>query len=83
MADEADRGGLRLMLGSMSESSLGCTAMAQLAGRADVVDLDGPWLLANDPFSGITMEDGRLVLPSGPGFGTTLHAQLSFTPIGA
>ncbi len=53
MADEADRAGLKLMLGSMSESSLGCTAMAQLAGRADVVDLDGPWLLANDPFTGI------------------------------
>jgi L-alanine-DL-glutamate epimerase-like enolase superfamily enzyme len=83
MADEADRCGLKLMLGSMSESSLGCTAMAQLAGRADVVDLDGPWLLANDPFSGITMEDGRLMLPDGSGFGTTLRAQLDFTPIGA
>jgi L-alanine-DL-glutamate epimerase-like enolase superfamily enzyme len=83
MANAADRAGLKLMLGSMSESSLGCTAMAQLAGRADVVDLDGPWLLANDPFTGITMENGRLMLPDGPGFGTTLRAQLDFTPIGA
>lgn len=81
MADEAGRTGLKLMLGSMSESSLGCTAMAQLACMADVVDLDGPWLLANDPFTGITMAQGRLVLPSGPGFGTTLRAQLDFNPI--
>ncbi len=83
MADEAARAGSDLMLGSMSESSLGCTAMAQLAGRADVVDLDGPWWLANDPFTGITMQDGRLILPDGPGFGTTLRAPLDFSPIGA
>lgn len=83
MAEEADRMGLKLMLGSMSESSLGCTAMAQLAGKADVVDLDGPWLLENDPFIGITMEEGQLIQPEGPGFGTMLRAQLDFAQIGA
>ena len=73
--------GLKVMLGSMSESSLGCTAMAQLAGEADIVDLDGPWLIKNDPFSGIAMEHGRLIVPNGPGIGANLRAELEFSPI--
>jgi L-alanine-DL-glutamate epimerase-like enolase superfamily enzyme len=59
---------LKVMLGSMSESSLGCTVMGHLAGMADIVDLDGPWLIANDPFRGIGMEQGRLRLPEGAGW---------------
>lgn len=50
--------GLRVMLGSMSESSLGCAAMAALGGQADLCDLDGPWLIANDPFRGFDLVDG-------------------------
>ena len=81
MADRARSMGLKVMLGSMSESSLGCTAMAQLAGEADIVDLDGPWLIKNDPFSGIAMEHGRLIVPNGPGIGANLRAELEFSPI--
>ncbi len=83
MMDRARVLGLKVMLGSMSESSLGCTAMSQLAGEADLVDLDGPWLIKNDPFAGISMQEGRLVVPEGPGLGTTLIADLAFTPFGA
>jgi len=83
MIDRARALGLKVMLGSMSESSLGCTAMAFLAGRADVVDLDGPWLMKNDPFRGMTMHQGKLVLPDGPGFGVTLKEELNWTPFGA
>lgn len=79
----AARHELRVMLGSMSESSLGCTAMAQLAGQADLVDLDGPWLLRNDPFTGIDLVRGSLKVPKGPGFGCELRGELAFTPIGA
>jgi L-Ala-D/L-Glu epimerase len=77
----ARENGLNVMLGSMSESSLGCTAMAQLSVGADLVDLDGPWLLKNDPFQGISMVNGELVLPDGPGLGVSLRAQLPFDPI--
>jgi L-alanine-DL-glutamate epimerase-like enolase superfamily enzyme len=42
--------GLRVMLGCMVETSLGVTAMAHLAARADWLDLDAPLLIANDPF---------------------------------
>ncbi len=80
---EAQQRRMKVMLGSMSESSLGCTAMAQLAGQADLVDLDGPWLLKNDPFKGLGMENGALTLKRGPGLGVTLEADLPFSSIGA
>lgn len=83
MADKARQLGMQVMLGSMSESSLGCSAMAQLAPEADIVDLDGPWLIKNDPFKGIAMVNGQLQLPDGPGIGATLVADLQFTPINA
>lgn len=81
MAERADELGMQVMLGSMSESSLGCTAMAHLAGQADLVDLDGPWLVKNDPFEGIAMRNGKLVMPDRPGIGAVLKAELVFNPI--
>ncbi len=83
MADEARQLSMQVMLGSMSESSLGCSVMAQLAPEADIADLDGPWLIKNDPFKGIAMLNGQLQMPDGPGMGATLIADLRFTPIGA
>ncbi len=83
MADKARQLGMQVMLGSMSESSLGCSAMAQLAPEADIVDLDGPWLIKNDPFTGMTIVGGHIQLPEGSGMGATLVADLRFTPIGA
>jgi L-Ala-D/L-Glu epimerase len=61
--------GLRVMLGCMVETSLGATAAAHLAPLADWVDLDGPLLIANDPFQGLIFEGAQLRLPSGPGLG--------------
>ena len=63
--------GMQVMLGCMVSSSCACTAAAQLAGLADYCDLDGSLLIANDPYSGVTMEQGRLVVPSGAGLGLT------------
>jgi len=80
MADKARQLGMQVMLGSMSESSLGCSAMAQLAPEADIVDLDGPWLIKNDPFKGLDLVDGRLRLPEGPGMGAQLVGDLVFSP---
>ena len=74
---------LKVMLGSMSESSLGCTAMAQLASIADIVDLDGPWLIKNDPFEGMGMENGKVISRDDRGLGVTLKAELSFDCIGS
>lgn len=61
--------GLQVMLGCMIESSLGITAAAHLTPLVDYADLDGNLLIANDPYVGVTVEKGKLVLPSGPGIG--------------
>ncbi len=84
LVEQARHVGKLVMLGSMSESSLGCTAMAHFSAAADVVDLDGPWLIKNDPFEGIRMTtEGGLRMPTGSGIGASLTADLSFNPIGA
>lgn len=61
--------GLKVMLGSMIESSLALSAAAQLAPLADLLDLDGHWLLARDPYRGAPGERGEIRLGDGPGLG--------------
>jgi L-alanine-DL-glutamate epimerase-like enolase superfamily enzyme len=61
--------GLQVMLGCMLETSVGITAAAHLAPLVDWADLDGNQTVINDPFIGVLVKDGRLVLPSGPGLG--------------
>ncbi len=61
--------GLKVMLGSMVESSLALSAAAQLAPLADALDLDGHWLLARDPFEGAPREAGVIALGERPGLG--------------
>jgi L-alanine-DL-glutamate epimerase-like enolase superfamily enzyme len=63
--------GLRVLLGCMVESSLGIAAGLQLAGLADHVDLDGALLLAEDPFTGITVEGDLLTASNEPGLGVS------------
>jgi L-Ala-D/L-Glu epimerase / N-acetyl-D-glutamate racemase len=69
MIEEARALGMRVMLGCMIETSVGITAAAHLAPLVDHVDLDGNLLISNDPFRGVLVRDGRLVLPDGPGLG--------------
>lgn len=63
--------GLRVMLGCKNESSLGVTAMAQLAGAADYLDLDGHLNLLADPFTGAHVQSGTITVPDNPGLGVT------------
>ena len=72
MIDLARKLDMKIMLGCMVESSVGITAAAQLAGEVDAADLDGNLLIDNDPYAGIGVEDGRLVLPKGHGLGLSL-----------
>jgi L-alanine-DL-glutamate epimerase-like enolase superfamily enzyme len=62
---------MKVMLGCMIESSLGITAAAHVSPLVDTADLDGNLLIENDPFVGARVENGRLVLPDGPGLGVT------------
>ncbi len=60
---------LRIMLGCMIESSLAVTAAAHLTPLVDYADLDGHLLIDNDPYEGVQIENGKLVLPDRPGLG--------------
>lgn len=63
--------GLKIMIGCMIESSLGCTAAAQLGPLVDYLDVDGPLLISNDPYRGVEYSSGDLRLPLSPGLGVT------------
>ncbi|MGE5644301.1 MAG: dipeptide epimerase [Acidobacteriota bacterium] len=61
--------GLKTMLGCMVSSSISVTAAAHLSPLVDYADLDGNLLIANDPYRGVTVEKGKLILPNRPGLG--------------
>jgi L-alanine-DL-glutamate epimerase-like enolase superfamily enzyme len=67
--------GLRVMLGCMNESSLGIAGAAAISPLVDVVDLDGHLLNANDAFTGLGFDDGRVLPGDGPGLGVTPLAE--------
>jgi L-alanine-DL-glutamate epimerase-like enolase superfamily enzyme len=60
---------MKVMLSCMIESSLGVTAAAHLAPLCDQLDLDGPLLVANDPFDGLRYDGAAPSLPDRPGIG--------------
>lgn len=62
---------MKVMLGCMVESSVAISAAAQLAPLLDYADLDGNLLIKNDPFKGVTVKEGKLILPDKPGIGVT------------
>jgi L-alanine-DL-glutamate epimerase-like enolase superfamily enzyme len=60
---------IKILLGCMAESSCGTSAMAQLMQFADYIDLDAPLLYKNDPFSGVSYENGKVCLNDLAGMG--------------
>jgi L-Ala-D/L-Glu epimerase / N-acetyl-D-glutamate racemase len=58
-----------VMIGCMIESSLAITAAAHITPLVDYADLDGHLLIDNDPYVGVTVVNGKLMLPDGPGLG--------------
>jgi L-alanine-DL-glutamate epimerase-like enolase superfamily enzyme len=65
---------MKIMLGCMIASSVSITAAAHLSPLIDYADLDGNLLIANDPFTGVTVDHGRLILPDRPGLGVIEQA---------
>jgi L-Ala-D/L-Glu epimerase len=61
--------GMKLMIGCDLETGIAATAEASVASIVDFADLDGPLLLAHDPYPGVTYERGMMTLPPGPGLG--------------
>jgi len=71
MIDAARQYGMKVMVGSMNESSVGSAAIAHLLPYLDYVDMDGPLLLTEDLATGIEFENGKVRIPRGAGLGVT------------
>ena len=69
MISEATKLGYKIMLGCMTESSIGISAGCALAGLLDFADLDGANLISNDYAKGSFVEKGRIQLSEKPGLG--------------
>jgi L-alanine-DL-glutamate epimerase-like enolase superfamily enzyme len=74
MIKEARALGLKLMVGCMSESSVGISAIAQLLPLLDYVDMDGALLIKEDIADGVRLEKGAPVFPDEPGLGVRVRA---------
>lgn len=61
--------GLKVMVGCMSESTVGISAIGQLLPLLDYVDMDGALLIAKDIATGVHLEKGRAVFPGENGNG--------------
>ena len=69
--------GLKTMVGCMTESTVGISAIAQLAPLLDYVDMDGAALLAKDIATGVVVDRGRCVFPQVNGNGVALTPQMT------
>ncbi len=63
--------GLKIMLGCMIESSVAISAAAHISPLVDYADLDGNLLISNDPFAGVDVKNGKLILNDQPGLGVS------------
>lgn len=64
--------GMKTMVGCMTESSVGISAIAHIAPLLDYVDMDGAMLLANDIASGVSISPDKVTFPERNGIGAVL-----------
>jgi L-alanine-DL-glutamate epimerase-like enolase superfamily enzyme len=72
MIEEAKILGLKTMVGCMTESTVGISAIAHLLPQLDYVDMDGALLLAEDIATGVMIKDGIIHYSELNGTGVTL-----------
>jgi len=72
MIQQAKALGMKTMVGCMTESSVGISAIANIAPLLDYVDMDGAMLLAKDPAKGVRIFPDEVLFPEGPGIGAEL-----------
>lgn len=59
---EAKRLGLKIMVGCMVETTLGIRSGMWISGNSDYIDLDGSFVIDNEPFKLVSENLGRLVI---------------------
>ena len=72
MIHNARKLNLKVMAGSMNESSVGTAAIAHLSPQLDYIDADGPLLLSEDVATGVYFENGYIQVSERPGLGVQL-----------
>ena len=58
-----------VMVGCMTESSIGISSGAQILPLVDFADIDGAYLLENDPADGVKLQRGEVIYPDRFGHG--------------
>ena len=76
MIKEARTLGLKVMMGSMNESSIGTAAVANMLPLLDEVDADGPLLLKEDLGEGLTYNNGEMKLSGKNGLGVRFRGKI-------
>ncbi len=72
MLQQAKKLGMKTMVGCMTESSVGISAIAQLLPLLDYVDMDGQLLLAKDIATGVNIKNGVVTYSNLNGTGVAL-----------
>jgi len=75
MIQHARKLGLKVMIGCMTETSVGISAAAQLLPFVDYADLDGPLILAEDLAAGLKYDQGLLLTSNKSGLGITFEGR--------
>lgn len=74
MIQKAKANHKKVMIGCMTESTVGISAIAQLTPLLDYVDMDGAVLLGEDIADGVKVREGKAIFPKLVyGNGITLH----------
>lgn len=69
--------GLKIMVGCMTESTVGISAIGHLLPLLDYVDMDGGMLIKNDIADGVKVYDGKTHFPDRNGTGVELYENLN------
>lgn len=69
---KAKKFGYKMMIGCMTESSVGISAGIAIAPLCDYVDLDGANLISNDYAEGSFVKNGKVFLSEKPGLGISM-----------
>ncbi len=72
MIEKAKKLGMRTMVGCMTESSVGISAIAHLLPLLDYVDMDGALLLKKDIAKGVVITKGKVHYSKSNGIGASL-----------
>ncbi len=67
--------GLKVMVGCMTESTVGISAIAHLAPLIDFADMDGQHFIKDDPATGVQVTANGIIFMDSPGTGVQLKEE--------